>query len=893
MALSPGTKLGPYEIVTPLGAGGMGEVYRARDTRLDRIVAVKILPSHLSGNPEARRRFEREARAISGLNHPNICTLFDVGYQDGTDFLVMELLEGDTLHDRLLKGPLSADALLKSGQEICAGLERAHRSGVVHRDLKPSNIMLTKTGVKLMDFGLAKSTLSPASSALGATASLNVPAGNQPLTAEGTLVGTFQYMSPEQVEGREADVRSDIFALGAVLYEMATGKRAFEGKTTASVIAAVMASEPQPISAIQPLSPPALDRVIKTCLAKDPDLRFQDVHDVDLQLAWIAEGGSQAGLPSPVTLRRKNRERIAWAVAAVGLVVAVALALVHFRDSPPEIHVVRAFIQPPDNGSFFVLGTVGSPMLSPDGRKLAFIGIVAGVRQVWVRDLDSFVSRALPGTDYAYGAFWSPDGRNIAFFSQDKLKRVAVTGGPVITICEADGRGGSWNRQDVVIFAKFPGEVFQVPASGGDPQAVTHLDLSRNHKTHRWPVFLPDGNRFLYMASPSGLASDENVIKVGSLDGTTDQILFHGSSPVAYDKGYLLFMVHEKLLVRRFDPEKLEFLGDPVAVADDVVYDPKFSNGVFSAESGVLVFQSGNALGLHKIEMLDADGKVLKSLGDLGKFFDLRISPEGKRVAYSLIDRTSGKDDVWIQDIATGIRTRITTDLRGSRAPLWSHDGSRIAYTSVRTSSNLTVYSMPATGMGEEKKLFTAGESRAGLGYLTDWTPDSKGLIGEDHTSTGKVRISMGLLNGKDEAVPVLETPGANLYSTRLTADGHWIAYVSDETGKREVYVSRFPRPAGRLQVSAKGGRFPLWRGDGKELYYLDPENNVIGAELHTTNDSLGVTRLRTLFQLKSLGADWSWDVFPDGKRFLVTIPDSDVAPPLSLVLNWTVDLKK
>jgi eukaryotic-like serine/threonine-protein kinase len=531
MGLFSGTKLGPYEIIAPVGAGGMGEVYRARDTRLDRIVAVKIVPSHLSKNPEARQRFEREARAISGLSHPNICTLFDVGHQDGIDFLVMEFLEGETLGNRLLKGPLATEKLLKYGPEICAGLESAHRSGVVHRDLKPSNIMLTKTGVKLMDFGLAKSAQSPAPQPSSLTASLNA-SDDQPLTAEGTLVGTFQYMSPEQVEGKEADSRSDIFALGAVLYEMATGKRAFEGQTTASVIAAVMASEPKPISAVQPLSPPALDRVIRTCLAKDSDQRFQNVHDISLQLKWIAEGGSQAGVPAPVSLRRKTREYLAWGLAAVVLFATLALGFVYFRNSTPEAHTMRFTIPPPDNAAFTVLGTFGAPQLSPDGRSVAFVAGSGGVTQLWVRPLASFRPYVLAGTEGAHAVFWSPDGRNLAFFAQGKLKRIAISGGPAVSVCDVDqGRGGSWNRQDTVIFAKFPGGIYQVPASGGQPKQVTRLDASRGETSHRWPFFFPDGNHFFYMAGALGLATfrRKNALSdIGRVTSHATDIVFRG-----------------------------------------------------------------------------------------------------------------------------------------------------------------------------------------------------------------------------------------------------------------------------------------------------------------------------------------------------------------------------
>ena len=889
MALTSGVKLGPYEIQSPLGAGGMGEVYRARDTRLQRTVALKILPSHLSENSEARQRFEREARAISSLNHPNICTLYDVGHQDGVDYLVMEFLEGETLADRLRKGPLPIGQLLKYSNEICEGLEKAHQTGVVHRDLKPGNIMLTKTGAKLMDFGLAKAVTSAVPPASSLTVTLNRPEGSHPLTAQGTVVGTFQYMSPEQVEGKEADARSDIFALGAVLFEMATGKRAFEGKTTASVIAAVLAAEPQSISTVQPMSPPALDRVVKTCLAKDPDERFQSVHDVKLQLKWMSEGGSQAGVPALVIARRKNRERLAWVVAALALLAALGLAFIHFK-APSDTRVVRSTILPPENGTFVTLGVTGGPAVSPDGRRVAFIGRVAGVMQLWVRDLDSFKPRALTGTEDAYGSFWSPDSKNLAFFAQGKLKRIAASGGPAVTLCDVDqGRGGSWSRGDVIIFAKYPGEIYSVPAAGGTPKQVTHLDATRNHNTHRWPHFLPDGNHFIYMASALGSVADENVFSVGSLDGKVDRVLFQASSPMAYDSGHLLYIVEKTLMARPFDANKLEFTGEAVPVAEGLQMDNIFSNGVFSAAgNGVLLYQTGNSLSERKLELVDSSGKTLAKLSDAGFSFGGRISPEGKRVALAVIERNGGKTDLWIQDIASGNRTRLTVDPRRSFGPVWSPDGQRITFTSNR-SGKPVLYSISANGMGVEQKLW---EPSFGV-VPNDWTPDSKSVIAQERAQGLKWRLLLLSADGKGEVTPLLEVTGANVAGARLSNDGRWIAYQCDVSGKVEVYVSAFPKPAGRLQISQEGGRLPIWRKDGKELYYLDANGNLVAADMSESNGSLQVTSRRILFPLK-FGLNDTYDVFPDGKRFLVNANvTEETATPLSLVQNWTAELRK
>ena len=681
MALTSGTKLGPYEIQSPLSAGGMGEVYRARDTRLDRTVAVKILPSHLSDNPEAKQRFDREARAISSLNHPNICTLYDVGHQDGTDYLVMEFLEGDTLAQRLRKGPLPLVQVLKVGSEICEGLEKAHRSGVMHRDLKPGNVMLTKTGAKLMDFGLAKAVPAgtPPSSSL--TMTLNTPSASQPLTAQGTIVGTFQYMSPEQVEGKEADARSDIFALGAVLYEMVTGKRAFEGKTTASTIAAILAAHPPSITAIQPMTPPALDRVVKTCMAKDADERWQTAQDVKLQLQWIAEGGSQAGVPVPLAGRRRNRERLAWVVAALALVATLAVAFVHWRTSArPELRAVRATILPPEKATFVFLGASGSAVLSPDGRNLAFVARTERSTQIWVRPLDSFSAHPLAGTEDANQVFWSPDSRDLGFFAQDKLKRVPAAGGPPLTLCslEAGPRGGSWNAQDVIIFGKWPGEIYRVAASGGPPEKATRFDPARRDTTHRWPYFLPDGNHFIYMASAYGSYNEDNVFYLGSLDGKVNRSLFHGSSNIAYANGYLLYVVDKALMARPFDPVKLDFTGDAVAVAEGVQYDPLFSEAVFSVSAnGVLAYQTGNASSTRNTTLFERNGKQIPNAGTgLGEpFYFPHFSPDGKRLAYHIVDVHNGKADIWIQEVASGSRIRLTVDPARSMRPVWSRDG--------------------------------------------------------------------------------------------------------------------------------------------------------------------------------------------------------------------------
>jgi Tol biopolymer transport system component len=892
MGLTSGAKLGPYEIQSPLGTGGMGEVYRARDTRLDRTVAIKILPAHLSENFEAKQRFEREARAISSLNHPNICMLHDVGHQDGIDFLVMEYLEGKTLADHLAKGPLSLEQVLRCGIEICEGLERAHKIGLVHRDLKPGNVMLTKTGAKLLDFGLAKVVTTGNLPSSGLTATLMSPAGSHPLTAQGTVVGTFQYMSPEQVEGKEGDARGDIFALGTVLYEMVTGRRAFTGKSQASVVAAILASDPQPISAIQPMAPPALDRVVKTCLAKDPDERFQNIHDLKMQLKWIAEGGSQAGIPVPVAERRKTREQIAWIAAAVALLAALTLVFTHFREAASEARIVRSTILPPENGTFVFLGLTGTPVLSPDGRNVAFIARTGGVTQLWVRALDSFTPRALAGTEDAYQVFWSADNRNLGFFAPGKLKRVAVAGGPPLTLCDVDqARGGSWSQNDVIIFAKYPGEIYRVSASGGIPQQVTHLDPARHDITHRWPYFLPDGNHFFYMASAFGSASEDNVIYLGSLDGRVNRVLFHGSSTLSYGNGYLVYLADRTLIARPFDLAKLDFTAEPAPVAEGVQFDPIYSNGVFSvSQNGTMLYRTGSFTSARTMGLFDRNGKSVGSLGEPAPFFNPRVSPDGKRVAYTLIDATSGKADVWIQEIGSGNRTRLTVDPQRSSTPVWSNDGAKIACYSTR-SGKAVIYVKPADGMGVEQKIFEPSLAAR----PNDWTLDSKTLIVQERSpATGKERLVLVTADGKGQPTVLIELTSANVAYGRLSPDGHWIAYQSDESGKSEVYVSGFPRAEGRLQVSLAGGRFAAWRRDGKELYYLAPDGNLMAVEVKQVKGSLQAAAHRPLFQTQATNFNDSYDPFPDEKKFLVdTVTTTETPAPLSLVLNWPAELKK
>ena len=676
MALASGTKLGPYEIQSPLGAGGMGEVYRGRDTRLDRTVAVKILPAHLSDNPEAKQRFDREARAISSLNHPNICTLYDVGHQGGVDYLVMEFLEGESLADRLTKGPLPLELVLKYGIEICEGLEKAHKTGVIHRDLKPGNIMLTKAGAKLMDFGLAKAATASTPPSSSLTMTISGPSADQPLTARGTIVGTFQYMSPEQIEGKEADARSDIFALGAVLYEMATGKRAFAGKTQASIVAAILASEPQPISLMQPMAPPALDRVVKVCLAKDPDERFQTAHDLKLQLRWLSEGGSQAGVPAPVAAKRKNRERalvtalvLCTLLAAVGVVGSVLFS----KKADSLRRVVRAQIAPPTHYSFTPVGISNHIVISPDGSSVAFIAAGEGKQFLWVRPLSAVTAQPLAGTDGASYPFWSPDSKFLGFFAGGKLKKVEASGGVVQTICDAAfGRGGSWNRDGVILFS--PGihdVIFRVSDGGGTPTPVTKIKKPGAFAGARWPYFLPDGRHFLYL----GHEGDEQRGKLyaASLDSPEPKLVLDENTSAEYANGYLFFKKDENLVAQPFDAQRISLTENPVPIASKLDYSTFRALGSFSVSTnGVLVYRNSYE-SPEQFVWLDRTGKQLGTVGEAGNYGEPVLSPDGRTAVFYRTDPADvSKGDLWRMDTQHGTVSRVTFEAGSYSTAVWS-----------------------------------------------------------------------------------------------------------------------------------------------------------------------------------------------------------------------------
>jgi Tol biopolymer transport system component/tRNA A-37 threonylcarbamoyl transferase component Bud32 len=883
MSLSTGTRLGPYEIVELVGAGGMGEVYKARDPRLDRVVAVKVLPKHLSSSEEIRQRFEREAKAISQLSHPHVCALYDVGTHEGTEYLVMEFLEGETLADRLGRGPLPMEQVLRYGIEITDALDKAHRAGIVHRDLKPGNVMLTKGGVKLLDFGLAKLHAAAAQQALSDVSRLATEARQgQPMTEKGTVLGTFQYMAPEQLEGGEADARSDIFALGAVLYEMATGRKAFAGKSQASLIGSILRDDPPSISEIAPMTPPAFNRVVKTCLAKDPEDRFQTAHDVKLQLAWVAEGGSQAGVPAPIVTRRKNREKLAWAVAAVLGVAAALFAYGFLRRAPAPPRAVRFEIATPPE-----VATIDAPRISPDGRLLAFNATgLDGKNRIWVRPLNALAAHPLDGTEGTTRPFWSPDSRYIGFFAEGKLKKIDASGGPAQKICDApSGADGSWSARGVILFDGVASDpIRRVSAAGGTPVVAVKADPARKESGVAWPEFLPDGKHFLYMAMAQ--KAEESVYRVGSLDSTESKSLVPAQTLVTYaPPGYLVFVRDRTLVAQGFDAASLKTTGEPVPVAEHVGTGTVGLARFSVSRQGTLVYRTGETL--DRLLWVDRAGHEIETIGDPGDYSNPAFSPAGDRLAYNSTDSRSGKSEIWIRDLARGVNSRFTFTGKRTLVPLWSPDGQRLVF-SVTDIGPLDLYEKPSDGQGEEKLLLKSDETK----IACDWSRDGRYIA---YMSLGKETawdIWILPLFGDRKPFAFLKTPfpeGLPAFSP----DGRYIAYQSAESGRAEVYVRSFPGAGGKWQVSTAGGQEAHWSADGKELFYRAPDQKVMSVEIQTANGfTAGVPKQLFQGRFETGPARARYLPARDGRRFLLSTPLArEAITPTTVVLNWFADL--
>jgi len=889
VSLSTGSKLGPYEIVAPLGAGGMGEVFRARDTRLERTVAIKILPPQLSNDPVRKQRFEREAKTISSLNHPHICVLYDVGHQDGTDYLVMECLEGETLAKRLEKGPIPLDQVLKFGGQIADALDKAHRSGVVHRDLKPGNIMLTPTGAKLLDFGLAKPAV-PLTTGATLTAAATQ---TTPVTQEGTILGTFQYMSPEQIEGKELDGRSDIFSLGVVLYEMLTGQRAFPGKSQLSVASAILEKQPAPISTVKPMTPPTLDHAICRCLAKDPEERWQTARDVGLELKWIAESASQSNASVAIRERSRNSERLIMAAFAVIAAAAVTLGVLYARRPVTDARVTRTYIKPMANSSFIYSGTAAGFALSPNGQLLTYVATTPDGKSIlWIRPIDSLQAQPLAGTEGATYPFWSPDSHFIGFFAGGKLKKVEFSGGPPLTICDAsDGRGGTWNREgDILLTPAVNTTIFRVPASGGPLVPLTTLDPSKNETTHRWPYFLPDGRHFLYWTGSvfSPRDTNTNTVMLGSLDSQESRLLLHSHTNAIYASGQILFMRQYTLMAQPFDTKRLQLTGDAVPVADPVQEGRSVAKGVYSAsDDGLLSYVEGTSGADRQLVWFDRDGKQLGAAPGADAYAGARISPDGKRLAYYL---DSSGYDVWSYDMVRDVKTALTFGSgsgQGNNYPVWSPDGRQIIYSSYRNGT-YGLYHKASDGSGIEEPIL---EAVGRIRFPTDWSPDGKFLTYIEG-ALGGWAIWMLPLDGEHKPYLFRKSQFAEREAS-FSPDGKWVAYCSNESGEYKVYVVPFPSPGGKWQVSPAGGCGPRWRRDGKELFYLSSDNKMMAAEVKASRSSFEVGAIHTLFATRPYGVFGRFDVSADGQRFVIPYEAGQPTAAITLVVNWPAELKK
>ena len=894
MAFLSGARFGPYEVLAPLGQGGMGEVYRAIDTRLDRTVAIKMLAPEVADSPVRRQRFEREARAVSSLNHPNICSLYDVGEQNGAPFLVMEYVDGETLAHRLVRGALSIDQVLRYSVGIAGGLDHAHRHGIIHRDLKPANIMLTRAGVKLLDFGVAR--LGKAEPIAG-----GLPGAAQPLqtiTEEGTVVGTLQYMAPEQLEARDTDARIDIFAFGAVVYEMATGQQAFDGPSRASVIAAILDHDPAPLSGVRRETPPLLDQIVTRCLAKNPDDRWQTASDLKQALMWITDQSAQiGGLP---TLSRPARHMHRGWVAAAALAVlasltAIALATMASRRVSTDAASFRFIVPPPRNANFSQSSAFMA--VSPDGRSLAFIASSGeGNDTLWVRSLDTLNARQLAGTDGAARPFWSPDSRFLAFsgIGADTLKKIDVVNGFSQTVAGARAAPGTWNDDGVILFPgglEQGGLLYRISASGGSPAPATSSDRARAETNHIWPQFLPDGRHFIFLAR-SAQPEHDGVVYVGSLDSTDRVRVVSADSHAVYaPQGYVLFMRENTLVAQAFDPTTLRLTGEPVPLAEQVERTPGSRRGAFSiSRTGVLAYRP---IGETRLAWYDRGGKLLQSIGPPGQYSNPALSPDEQRIAVGRLDFETGASDIWVIDLASGgLASRFTFDAAPEEMPLWSPDGSRIIFK-----FKTGFYQKVSTGTGNSELLLSNVGS---FGNPLDWSHGGRSLLYQTLDRDPKATLDLWMLPLVGDRKPVagLRTEFQE-GQAHPSPDGRWMAYVSNESGKNEVYVRAFPFDGSKRQVSTQGGLEPMWRGDGKELFYLAPDRRLMSVVVKS--GSRFEASLPTLLFETRMSVAFSpsytrnqYVVSADGQRFLINQPPAGVpSSPITVVVNWQAALKR
>ena len=884
-----------YKVLEKLGEGGMGVVYKAEDTKLKRMVALKFLPAHASASQQDKARFAQEAQSASALNHPNVCTIHDIQEYEGQMFIVMEFVEGKTLRE--VRETLTSKQAMDIGIQIADGLAAAHEKGIIHRDIKPENVMVRKDGiVQVMDFGLAKLR------------------GNVTrLTKEGSTVGTAGYMSPEQIQGQDADHRSDIFSFGVLLYELFTGLLPFRGVHETALMYEIVNVDAAPMSTVKPEIDAGLDAIVLECLEKDPRDRYQSIAEAGKDLrkfkressrsrvsrvtatrpVYQSSGAQPLEHPEPEAPSKRTIPLIPWIIAAVFAVALGALSFIHFRERVADSPVLRSYIHPPDKVTL-ESRFGGNIALSPDGRTLAFVGKdTVGKSFLFVQSLRSLVALQLPGTDGAIYPFWSPDNRQVAFFADGRMKRVDATGGPVLTICEAaNGRGGTWNSAGVILFAQDnTSGLSQVAAVGGAPVVITRVDSSHKEDNHRWPLFLPDGVHFLYATQTIGAggASEQDRILAGSLADTSFRVeLFHASSNMAFAQGHLLYFQQKALMARPFDPEKISFTGDAVPVAENILYGTPRSKASFTASgTGILLYQGGFTA-LNRLVFVDRSGREVQSLAEGASLANARLSPDQKQIAYAQEDPQTGTGDIWLNEIARGVRTRFTFDPATENNPVWSPDGKSIAYGWSR-GARTAIYVKSAVTSDTAHLLYASSTSNV----ATSWSPDGTSLA---FYSTGDAKTKVDLLllplNGKSEPINFLKTQFIEVLG-RFSPDQRWLAYMSDASGQFEIYIRPVSNSGAQWQVSRSGGVVPIWRGDGKELYFVSNNRKLIAVDIKASPAGIEIGAEHELFDLDARGPAAASDVTADGTRFLVSVSPAGLTQPITMVANWDAELKK
>ncbi len=881
--IEPGAKLGRYEIRSKIGEGGMGEVYRAYDESMHRDVAIKVLPAALTSDKDRLARFEQEAQTAGALNHPNILVIHHIETHDGAPYIVSELLEGETLRERMGGVALSQRKAIDYSLQVVHGLAAAHEKGIVHRDLKPENIFITKDGrVKILDFGLAKLTGTD-----GSQQQTEVPT-RRVNTDPGMIMGTIGYMSPEQVRGKPADHRSDIFSFGAILYEMLCGRRAFRGESTADTISAILREDPPDLSSTNRNINPALERVVNHCLEKNPEERFNSARDLAFAIEAVSGVGTSTSaatvlksLPPP---KRKMRELMAWSAAGLCLLAALVLAWLYFKRPAIVEPTISFVIALPKNAL-----EVSYPTISPDGRTLVFVATSQGKRSLYLRSLDSLEAQPLPGTDEGLAPFWSPDSRFIAFFSNNKLKKIEAAGGAVLTLCDAPSSyGGSWSRDGVILISLDTKGINRVPAGGGTATPVFSLDKSRKELAQAWPWFLPDGRHFLYQ-SWNG-RSDDSAIFVAALDGSDRKLLVKADSSPMYAAGYLLFARGTTLSGQPFDAGTRQLSGEPFPIVEQIGIN--FSNSsanVSVSENGTMSYLTGAASN-RQLVWFDRSGKRQETVGPVGEINDIVLSRDGKRLAMQRLEQSNS--DIWVMDLARGVPSRFTFDPATDDNPVWSPDGTQIVFCSGVDNAdvNSNLYRKVSSGVGNPELLLKSDVTKE----ATDWSTDGKFILYQEYQPQTSADIWVLPLSPNEKPYPFIQTEFEESQAC-FSPDGRWVAYVSNESGRSEVYVQTFPQSGGKWLISTGGGGQPRWRGDGKELFYLAPDKTLMSVDINAAS-TFETSAPKTLFptQVNNYGAPNRYVVTADGQRFLINSPAGEISQtPITVVLNWTGKLKR